>query len=122
MSNRDEQPFRFSCQTCSAPIDILITDNTLSRVKGAVRLQERPVLDEFGQGNFVDGHLDCPVSFDKYVMGHTPFLKAVLRIGRDAYFFHEQRLNVLTVTIRTLTDEELERLLHTPRRAPRRVH
>lgn len=28
----------------------------------------------------------------------------------------------LTVTIRTLTDEELERLLHTPRRAPKRVH
>ncbi len=29
---------------------------------------------------------------------------------------------VLTVTIRTLTDEELERVLHIPRLAPKRVH
>jgi hypothetical protein len=29
---------------------------------------------------------------------------------------------VLTVDIRTLTDEELERLLAKPRRAPKRVH
>jgi hypothetical protein len=28
----------------------------------------------------------------------------------------------LIVTIRTLTDEELDRLLHTQRRAPKRVH
>jgi len=28
----------------------------------------------------------------------------------------------LTVTIRTLTDEDLERLLRTPRSAPKRVH
>ena len=28
----------------------------------------------------------------------------------------------LIVDIRTLTDEELERLLHIPRRAPKRVH
>jgi hypothetical protein len=28
----------------------------------------------------------------------------------------------LTVTIQTLTDAELERLLHTQRRAPKRVH
>ena len=29
---------------------------------------------------------------------------------------------VLTVDIRTVTDEELDRLLHIPRRAPKRVH
>jgi hypothetical protein len=29
---------------------------------------------------------------------------------------------VLDVTIRTLTDEDLERLLRIPRRAPKRVH
>lgn len=62
-------------------------------MKGAVQILEKREFDE--NTNFVDLHLDFPVSFDKYVMGNTPFMKAAQRVGHKAYMFHDHRLNAL---------------------------
>lgn len=45
--------------------------------------------------NFVDLHLDFPVSFDPYVMGHTPFMMAMQRIGFESMKLHAMRVNYL---------------------------
>lgn len=93
MSNRDEQPFRFCCQTCGSPIDILISKKGNGDLRGAEQIYENIEFDD--KTNFVDLHLDFPVSFDKYVMGNTPFLRAVGRIGHENYIIHNNRLNAL---------------------------
>jgi hypothetical protein len=45
--------------------------------------------------NFVDLHLDFPVSFEKYVMGLTPYMRAVARTHEDGMMLHQQRLQFL---------------------------
>lgn len=93
MSNRDVQPIQFSCQSCGSLVDLLVHDKGPGHVKGGVLLREKREFDE--DTNFVDLHLDFPVSFEKYVMGHTPFMMAVKKIGHRNYQFHDHRLNAL---------------------------
>lgn len=94
MSNRDEQPLRFSCQTCGSPIDIIIRKEKGTEFIGAEQMQ--PDLYPFDEKtNFVDLHLDFPVAFGKYVMGRTPFMQAYRRIGYEAMKLHGARLSRL---------------------------
>lgn len=93
MSNRDVQPFRFACPSCGSGIEINVSTKKGMMIKGA-KIQD--VEGQFdGKHPFVDLHIDFPVSFEKYVMGHTPFLKAVSRIGHDNYEIHKRRLDSL---------------------------
>jgi hypothetical protein len=74
MSNRDEQPFHFCCQTCGSPIDIILRKDCGGDFVGAHQL----VHDLYPfDDNFVDLHLDFPVSFEKYVMGHLSPLNPI---------------------------------------------
>ncbi len=57
---------------------------------GAVQIPTGGVFND--KTNFVDLHQDFPVQFDKYVMGHTPFLVASSRIGIEAMQLHGSRL------------------------------
>lgn len=94
MSNREEQPLRFCCQTCGSPIDIVIRASRGGEFIGAKQLQ--PDLWPFDEStNFVDLHLDFPVAFGKYVQGHTPFMMAIRRIGYEAMKLHGARLHRL---------------------------
>jgi hypothetical protein len=45
--------------------------------------------------NFVDLHLDFPVSFEPYEMGLTPFMRAVERIGYESIRIHAMRVQYL---------------------------
>ena len=97
MSNRSHQPLRFRCASCGAPIDITMTPDFENigmdiQVKGAQRINS----DNFEPGvNFVDLHLDFPVSFGEYVMGLTPFMAASMRIGHEDMRVHAMRVNYL---------------------------
>lgn len=97
MSNREIQPLRFRCKSCGAPIDITMIPDFENvgmdiQVSGATRIDT----EGFEQGvNFVDLHLDFPVSFDEYVMGATPFMRASMRIGHEAMQIHAMRVNYL---------------------------
>jgi hypothetical protein len=94
MSNRDEQPFHFCCQTCGSPIDITLRKDRGGNFVGARQLI--PDLYPFDEStNFVDLHLDFPVSFEKYVMGLTPYMRAVQRTDDDGMMLHRGRLNFL---------------------------
>jgi hypothetical protein len=62
------------------------------QVSGAKRIDS----GHFEPGvNFVDLHLDFPVSFGEYVMGITPFMQASMRIGHEAMQLHAMRVNYL---------------------------
>ncbi len=91
MSNRDVQPFRFACPLCGEIIELTIDKGM--KLKGAEKQKFKGPFT--GEYPFVDLHIDFPVSFDKYVMGHTPFMKAIERIGHDNLGFHNHRLNIL---------------------------
>jgi hypothetical protein len=95
MSNRDIQPIRFSCQSCGSPIDMTFHKMDPTEFKGA-----EPVDDDtpFEQMPFVDLHLDFPVTFDPYVMGMTPYMKAVQRVGFQEMRVHQARLNHLNAS------------------------
>ncbi|MDE1516087.1 hypothetical protein PUN32_13945 [Vibrio sp. dsl-7] len=105
MSNRDFQPIRFCCPSCGEAIYIEIGKGV--KVKGAKAIQfDGPFTNEYP---FVDLHLDFPVTFGKYQMGHTPFLKAIGRIGHENFAIHNARLNGLNF-LHSKT-QELERVL-----------
>lgn len=93
MSNRDVQPIRFACLSCGEGIEITISIHEKIKIKGAEAVPFEGPFD--GTNPFVDIHIDFPVSFDKYVMGQTPFMKAVGRVGRENYQFHYFRLESL---------------------------
>jgi hypothetical protein len=95
MSNRSIQPIRFNCQSCGSPIDMTFHNMDSTELKGA-----KPVDDDtpFEQMPFVDLHLDFPVTFEPYVMGRTPFMKAVQRIGFQETGVHQARLNHLNAS------------------------
>lgn len=97
MSNRDVQPLRFRCKSCGAPIDITMTpDFDTAGIEVDVEGAKRIHIESFEPGvNFVDLHLDFPVSFDEYVMGLTPYMKAVMRIGHESMQMHAMRVNYL---------------------------
>src|SRR5579872_7189703 len=92
MSARREQPLRFACQDCGSPIDIAIGPKT-GGINGATKVAGVEPFDD--KTNFVDLHLDFPVSFEKYVMGRTPFMRAVGRVGFEAMQLHSARLREL---------------------------
>jgi hypothetical protein len=92
MSNRKVQPFRFNCRDCGSPIDITFGAESTDIV-GAKRIKRFEPFD--AETNFVDLHLDFPVSFEPYVMGETPFMRAFDRIGRVEMDLHCARLNAL---------------------------
>lgn len=95
MSNRDVQPFRFCCPSCGSPIDFTIGTKP-GQGKGLTGAREIPATGPFDdETNFVDLHLDFPVKFGKYVMGHTPFMMAINQIGSDRFAVHNERLNEL---------------------------
>ena len=95
MSNRDVQSIRFACLSCGEAIEITISDSDKVKIKGAEKVDFEGPFD--GSFPFVDIHIDFPVSFDKYVMGQTPFLKALGRIGHENYRVHNFRLDSLNV-------------------------
>ena len=97
MSNREIQPLRFRCKSCGSPIDITMTPDFENvgmdiQVSGAKRIHAEKFEAEV---NFVDLHLDFPVSFGEYVMGLTPFMQASMRIGHEAMQSHAFRVNYL---------------------------
>ena len=92
MSNRDIQPLRFACQTCGQGIDLTFRPGGKD-VEGATPIESKAPFDE--ETNFVDLHLDFPVTFEKYEMGMTPFMKASRRIGIEEMQLHGGRLNFL---------------------------
>ncbi|MBN2209266.1 MAG: hypothetical protein JW759_08220 [Candidatus Coatesbacteria bacterium] len=62
------------------------------QIKGATRIHA----EEFEKGaNFVDLHLDFPVSFGEYAMGRTPFMAASMRVGLAEMQMHKMRVNYL---------------------------
>jgi hypothetical protein len=93
MSNRDEQPFRFCCRSCGAPIDIVLHTKKGGVISGATQVEAKGPFDD--KTDFVDLHIDFPVTFEKYEMGMTPFLRAFKRIGDKAMGLHAFRLNYL---------------------------
>lgn len=95
MSNRAVQPFRFCCQACGSPINFTIGQNEGQGkdFTGAREIRAHGPFDD--KTNFVDLHLDFPVKFGKYVMGHTPFMMAVKQVGHERYAMHNHRLNQL---------------------------
>jgi hypothetical protein len=96
ISNRDQQPLSFCCSDCGAPIDLNL-GATASDIKGAQQVPSTMPFD--AKTNFVDLHLDFPVSFDKYVIGMTPFMRAIERIGHENYLVHSHRLEQLNATL-----------------------
>ncbi len=92
MSNRPVQPLRFACQTCAQTIDLVIRP-TSADIEGADQIETMQPFDT--ETNFIDLHLDFPVTFEKYVIGETPFMRAAQRIGHDEMQHHAQRLRYL---------------------------
>ncbi len=93
MSNRREQPLRFVCEECLAPIDINVNLGEGISVNGAKQLETESPFD--GETAFVDLHLDFPVSFGEYVMGMTPYIMAAQRCGQENMQIHSMRVNTL---------------------------
>lgn len=79
-SNRKIQPLSFSCPHCGSLMQITLDtkDAPASKFdfKGCRPSEDQPKGIFKGDNPFVDLHLDFPVRFGKYEMGHTPFIKA----------------------------------------------
>lgn len=120
MSNRDVQPLKFSCKGCGSLIGLCfkvkdassLDTRALEAMVAAKSLREAqvnkgvswkitgakevPIMGAFNTAlDFVDLHLDFPVVFGDYVMGHTPFLQAVRRVGAKKAEFHRLRLHLI---------------------------
>jgi len=93
LSNREVQPLQFNCQTCGSSIEITLRKHAGGSFVGAKQIKDRNPFEE--KANFVDLHLDFPVSFEKYVTGMTPFMRASLRVGPELMMLHQQRLEFL---------------------------
>ena len=97
LSNRKHQPIRFRCQGCGSPVDVVVTLDH-EQVTSDIALNGAQMVDGKafeGGDHFVDLHLDFPVSFGKYVMGFTPFIRAMQRIGHQNMQMHALRMNWL---------------------------
>ena len=93
MSNRDVQPIMFACPSCGEGININLAEGEGWKITGAKSIEFKgPFTNEYP---FIDLHLDFPVTFDKYVMGETPFMKAHSRIGHENFRIHNARLTAL---------------------------
>lgn len=85
MSNRDVQSISFACPKCGEGIFIELIAGKGFKYNGAKSLHfEGPFTNE---NPFIDLHLDFPVVFGEYKMGHTPFLMAHKRIGLKTFKF-----------------------------------
>jgi len=99
LSNRAVQPMRFNCATCGAPIDITLTmDAETVEVQIEVENAKRVVGDRFdfdAETNFVNLHLDFPVSSAAYQPGATPFMMATQRVSFAELQMHAFRMQCL---------------------------
>lgn len=97
LSNRPVQPLRFRCKDCGAPIDITMTlDFETAGIDIQIAGATEIACDRFTpEVNFVDLHLDFPVSFEPYEMGLTPFMRAVERVGYESIRIHAMRVQYL---------------------------
>ncbi|WP_312072659.1 hypothetical protein [Atlantibacter sp.] len=93
MSNRDVQPFQFACPACEENISFVIGLPT-GELKGASDIKDF-VAPFDGKNHFIDLHLNFPVSFGKYEVGSTPFMKAIDELGHEKYFMLKDRLDKL---------------------------
>jgi len=107
-SNRDYQPLSFACPRCASLMRITMdTSNppqTGFQFEGCEQSEDQRGLFTDDKYPFVDLHLDFPVRFGKYVMGHTPYMMAVqeleetsesTEVAQAKMAFHNQRLNQL---------------------------
>src|ERR1017187_9402932 len=97
LSNRAHQPLRFRCKTCGAPIDVTMPPD-FDAIKCNIDVtgaKQIPAEKFEADDNFVDLHLDFPVTFGPYRMGQTPYMKAKDRIGHRSMHLHTGRLNYL---------------------------
>lgn len=92
MSGRTVQPVRFACKSCGSPIDIVL-DKKDGSITGAFKIEGKAPFD--AETNFVDLHLDFPVSFEPYERGNTPFMRAAARVEHDQMMLHGSRLRHL---------------------------
>lgn len=95
MSNRDVQPFQFACPNCEEAISFAIGTSD-GDLKGATDIKDFKGPFE-GINPFVDLHLDFPVSFGKYEMGDTAFMRAIGELGEDAFNHLTNRLSLLDI-------------------------
>jgi hypothetical protein len=120
MSNRDVQPLKFSCNKCgtligihivaknadglddraiaaikagAAPINIYRDAGTKFTITNASQVEIEGIFDN--EKDFVDLHLDFPVSFGSYIQGNTPYMQAVRRSGGQMAVFHRDRLGLI---------------------------
>jgi hypothetical protein len=95
MSNRDVQPFQFSCPNCEEIISFTMGagDGDLQGATDIVKFKA-PFT---GENPFVDLHLDFPVSFGAYRIGNTAYMKAVAELGTESVGHLAQRLAVLNM-------------------------
>lgn len=76
-----------------SPRDVRVNQGVSYSIRGA---KEVPIEGTFDpQVDFVDLHLDFPVTFGEYVMGRTPFLEASARAGAEQAEFHRNRLQLI---------------------------
>jgi len=106
LSNRAYQPLRFRCKTCGVPIDVTMTPDFEEvtcdiQVAGAKKIPSDGFKPDV---NFVDLHLDFPVTFGPYRMGLTPYIMAAQRIGHQAMGLHAMRVNYLNQVYAAATE------------------
>lgn len=107
-SNRISQPLSFACPHCASlmgvTMDISNPPQTGFHFEGCKPSKDQRGIFSDNKNPFVDLHLDFPVRFGKYVMGHTPYLMAVQELmdaskspeeAHAKMHFHNQRLNQL---------------------------
>jgi hypothetical protein len=93
MSNRDVQPFQFACPSCEDVISFAIGTSD-GELKGATDIVDfKSPFD--GTNPFVDLHLDFPVSFEKYEMGNTAYMRAVTELKENSLGHLTHQLHLL---------------------------
>lgn len=96
-SRDKKQEFRFICQNCRSPIDVVLELNFKNiswKIKpvGATKYDS----DEYScADHFVDLHLDFPTYSGKYVPGQTPFIRAAMLIGNEKILEYQHVLKLL---------------------------
>ena len=108
-SNRIVQPLSFACPHCASlmkvTLDISDAPESNFQFNSCHPSSKQPKGPFTGTNPFVDLHLDFPVRFGKYKMGHTPFMMAMQDLKNSTNTspeeiyrkmqFHNQRLHQL---------------------------
>lgn len=91
-SNRVKQDLAFSCGNCSQTIEVKLELDPPSfalQVFNAEIVARSPA--DFNDGtDFIDLHLDFPVFKGDYVMGMTPFMRAIAHSDHEAVLRHRR--------------------------------